>query len=445
MTTCIWQLVAQVSVERVLNSIPEGLLVAIFAWLLLRVIKRQNAGTRFAVWFSALVAVVVLPFVPRHVAGVAVASASSRQMVLSSFWAVAIFVGWAVIAVVATARLVAGLIRVRKLRRECSAIAPSDLPPALRQTLDETRLTRPMAICRSCAVTVPTAIGFFKPTILIPEWVLKELSPEELKIILLHECAHLQRRDDWTNLAQKIVRAIFFFHPAIWWIEKRLSLEREMACDDLVLATTANSRAYAECLVVLAEKSAVLRGLAMAQTVIGHAREISLRLAQILNVNRPGATSVLKPALVVMSLFGVLSVVALPDAPILIAFENKQPAPLLAAVETSAWQGAVVTPASVRIESKSETGLSHRTVVRTRAALAAKAVVAKHAHSQTNSGPLMQAALGNAVPAQQFLVVMQTTEYDGRGSAILNFTVWRITFASPAHKAVQQGIVARSI
>jgi len=82
-TISIWQRVAQVGVERALNSIPEGLLVAIFAWLLLRVIKGQNAGTRFAVWFSALVAVAVLPFVPRHVAGVAVASASSRQIVLS--------------------------------------------------------------------------------------------------------------------------------------------------------------------------------------------------------------------------------------------------------------------------------------------------------------------------------------------------------------------------
>jgi len=65
---------------------------------------------------------------------------------------------------------------------------------------------------------------------------------------LLHEFAHLGRWDDWTNLAQKLVRTIFFFHPAVWWIEKRLSLEREMACDDVVLAETQNPRAYAECL-----------------------------------------------------------------------------------------------------------------------------------------------------------------------------------------------------
>ena len=66
---------------------------------------------------------------------------------------------------------------------------------------------------------------------------MQELSTLELNAILLHELAHLRRRDDWTNLIQKIVGALLFFHPAVWWIEKKLALEREMACDDLVLAT----------------------------------------------------------------------------------------------------------------------------------------------------------------------------------------------------------------
>jgi len=67
-----------------------------------------------------------------------------------------------------------------------------------------------MAICRSADTRVPTAIGFFKPIVVIPEWALQELPAEELKIILLHEFAHLGRWDDWTNLAQKLVRTIFF-------------------------------------------------------------------------------------------------------------------------------------------------------------------------------------------------------------------------------------------
>jgi len=84
---------------------------------------------------------------------------------------------------------------------------------------------------------------------------LRELSPEELRVVLLHEFAHLRRWDDWTNLLQKLVRTIFFFHPAVWWIERRLSLEREMACDEAVLAETENPQAYAECLVSLQRKA----------------------------------------------------------------------------------------------------------------------------------------------------------------------------------------------
>jgi len=87
---------------------------------------------------------------------------------------------------------------------------------------------------------VPTAIGFFQPAVIVPAWTLRELSAEELHSVLLHELAHLRRWDDWTNLAQELVGALFFFHPAVWRIGSRLSLEREMACD--YLPTTRHSR-----------------------------------------------------------------------------------------------------------------------------------------------------------------------------------------------------------
>ena len=83
-------------------------------------------------------------------------------------------------------------------------------------------------------------MSLIDPMIVLPKWTLGELSTSELNSILIHELAHIERRDDWTNLAQRILRALFFFHPAVWWVERQLSLEREMACDDVVLARTAN-------------------------------------------------------------------------------------------------------------------------------------------------------------------------------------------------------------
>jgi len=59
-----WLLVqraAQIPVERILNALPEGILVALFVWALLRILGRQNSGTRFAVWFLTLLTVIALP------------------------------------------------------------------------------------------------------------------------------------------------------------------------------------------------------------------------------------------------------------------------------------------------------------------------------------------------------------------------------------------------
>src|SRR5271155_3082426 len=219
------QPLAQVVAERALNSIAGGLLIAVFAWLVLRIVGRQNSGTRFAVWFSALIAIAALPFVPgpSHTGGMA--HAMRAEIVLPGFWAVAVFALWIVFAALAATRLAAGLWNVRRLRGSGIAIQSSKLHPALCEILEQCRAIRPVTVCSSSMVSVPTAIGFLKPVILIPEWALRELPVEELKIIFLHEFTHLRRWDDWTNLAQKVVRAVFFFHPAVWWIERRLSLE----------------------------------------------------------------------------------------------------------------------------------------------------------------------------------------------------------------------------
>src|SRR5208282_4759507 len=107
-------------------------------------------------------------------------------------------------------------------------------------------------------------------------WLLPQLSAEEIRIILLHEFAHLRRWDDWTNLVQKIVKAIFFFHPAVWWIENRLTIEREMACDDAVVAQTSSPRAYASSLISFAEKLHSARTLALAQFLVSRMRQMSV-------------------------------------------------------------------------------------------------------------------------------------------------------------------------
>jgi hypothetical protein len=192
-----------------------------------------------------------------------------------------------------------------------------------------------------------------KPVIIVPGWVMRELSPDELNQIVLHELAHLHRWDDWTNLAQKVVKALFFFHPAVWWIEKRVSLEREMACDDAVITETASPRAYAECLAHLAEKMLLQRSVALAQAALGRIRQTSLRVAQILDVNRSrDAARAWKPAVSLVAGFAVACVLCISKAPRLIAFDSvANRAPMIAILSPSIGSGRASTATPTPDES----------------------------------------------------------------------------------------------
>jgi beta-lactamase regulating signal transducer with metallopeptidase domain len=316
-------IIAQMSAERMLNCLVQGLLIALFAWIVLRIIGRRNSSTRFAVWFCALLAIAATPFLQISLADAARVTRGPAAITLPSNWALYLFAAWATIAAVGLARVGAGLWHVRQIRKNSRAVETNELDPVLQVTLAEFRSSRKVEFCVSDDLRVPTAIGFFKPAVIVPAWALSELSPAELNTILLHELAHLRRWDDWTNLAQKLMRAVFFFHPAVVWVENRLSLEREMACDDLVLAQTSNPRAYAQCLVSLAEKNLILRrGMALAQAAVGRMRQTTQRVLQILDAHRPSGVRVWKPAPWLVGTFSLVCLVSAGNAPKLVAFSD---------------------------------------------------------------------------------------------------------------------------
>ena len=298
------------------------MVIALLAWLVLRAVGPQNSNTRFAVWFAALLGIATLPLLGNWASSGA-AMAQRSEITMPASWALYIFAAWLLLAAAGLLRVGLGFWHLHRLRKGCVPVDVAALDPVLGKTLEEFDSPRPAKLCVSDRLRVPTAIGFTKPLVVIPSWTMGELSAAELNPILLHELAHLRRRDDWTNLVQKILGALLFFHPAVWWIEKKLALEREMACDDMVLASTTTPRAYAECLVSLAEKSFLRRGFALAQAAVDRLRNVSLRVAQILDVNRPRATRVWRPAPVLVGGVSLVCLVALSHAPTrLVSFES---------------------------------------------------------------------------------------------------------------------------
>jgi beta-lactamase regulating signal transducer with metallopeptidase domain len=317
---------AEVAVGRMINSLPEGVLIALGADLLLRLMRRQNSGTRFAVWLIALVGVVALPFLPfTSISGSEhLTNFHPRpELVFPSFLAFAFLIVWLFLACVALTRVAAGLWQIKRFRKDCTEISPVDLGPELRSLVEESK--RPVCLLVSDTVRVPAALGFIKPAVVFPAWILHEFSPADLHPILIHELAHLRRYDSWTNLFQKAARAVFFFHPAVWWIDSRLSLEREMACDDAALTAIVSPRAYAASLIDLLERSCGRRGWTMAQAAVTRAREASQRISRILNAKGSATTRVALPALgLAAGLFIACGGVAL-CAPRLLSFAPEAP------------------------------------------------------------------------------------------------------------------------
>ncbi|MFZ0805151.1 MAG: M56 family metallopeptidase [Candidatus Sulfotelmatobacter sp.] len=456
------QTVSEIVISRVLNSLPEGILIALFSGMILRLLPRQNSRTRFAVWFVALLAVAALPVAGLplfgRVAGHSFLASSERPLItLGGPWGLMLFLVWILVASVALLRLAVGLWQLRGLRRSCVAIDEAELDSEKRNIVAEFRSSRSVTLATSEKVNVPTAVGFFKPMIVIPVWALRELTASELKVVLLHEFAHLRRGDSWSNLLQKIVRAVFLFHPAVWWIERRLSLEREMACDDQVLAEMANPHGYAKCLVALLEKSVARRSLAMAQAAVHRAHEASLRLAQILEVARPNSRSVWKPALGLVSAFSLICLVVVPRAPQLVSFEQEQP--VLRAdtrhsviFNQSRIPTAVVIPASLHTPPSLPLRKTHQANAARPVNQLIERSPERSLESQAAAPQVIDARFNadskvtnrsDAMQTSEAVLIIQTAQRVGPNSWVWSVDVWRVNLVDATQHEARKAPLAK--
>ncbi len=101
----------------------------------------------------------------------------------------------------------------------------------------------------STRVDIPAVVGFIKPVVLVPAAMLTGLGPDQVEAILLHEFRHIYHRDHYINILQNVLEILFFFHPATWWISRRLRDERENRIDEWVVGETGTPLAYAQALV----------------------------------------------------------------------------------------------------------------------------------------------------------------------------------------------------
>jgi hypothetical protein len=345
---------AQAAAPVAVAALWQGGAVAIALVLSLRLSPRVSAAHRFAAWAAGFFVVAGLPFLPllahSSAAGASAPpdhAAARPWLSLDSRWGIAIAALWLIASAFRLGQLAFHSLRLRKLWK---AAIPVQTEASLRALLASACAPRAVQICTTRDLDRPSVIGFLAPRILIPEWLFSRLTPGELEQVVLHEAEHLRRRDDWTNLLQKLSLVLFPLNPALAWIENRLCREREMACDEGVVRRTQAPRSYAACLTTLAEHGLEHRELlrrvhALALGVFERRPELVHRVHSILR-RRQALHPVAARAL--MGLLGcglILGSVELARSPQLVAFVAPRPD-----VETAALAPEpAATPAIARV------------------------------------------------------------------------------------------------
>jgi len=144
-------------------------------------------------------------------------------------------------------------------------------------------LKKNVRLFESALARSPMAIGWLKPVVLFPISLVNRLSPAEVEAVLAHELAHIARRDWLFNLLQAFVEALFYYHPAVWWVSAVIRRERENCCDDDALAATGSPLIFAKALVQVQELATPAPRLALG--IGGSSRRPLLleRIRRILN------------------------------------------------------------------------------------------------------------------------------------------------------------------
>lgn len=163
-------------------------------------------------------------------------------------------------------RLVSGWVWVQRMKSHGTSAIEDGWDHIAARLSRRLHIGRPVHLLKSTRVDVPTVIGWMKPVILIPASALSGLNPRQLEAILAHELAHIRRHDYLVNLLQTVVETLLFYHPAVWWLSRRIRAERENCCDDLAVSLCGDPVTYAQALADLEGLRGSSRRLVMAAT-----------------------------------------------------------------------------------------------------------------------------------------------------------------------------------
>ena len=152
--------------------------------------------------------------------------------------------------------LACGLMGAERLRRRSRLLTDRESAELCGRLALALGITRRVGLAACDRLAAPVLVGILRPLILLPAAAMSGWSPDQLEMVLLHELAHVRRRDNLVNLLQRLVESVLFFHPAVWIVSGWVRREREHCCDRVVVERTGRPRAYVETLLSLSTPAA---------------------------------------------------------------------------------------------------------------------------------------------------------------------------------------------
>ncbi len=315
----------------------QGLVLVFVGAVALRVSRRLDAASRYAIWWGVLLAVLALPFIPAiatervihatNSMSAAVARPGSTPLAMPPppDWLVAVVVGaWLGSVVLGLCRLAYGMASAWRLRRLSLEVAGT-LQRRLPMWMATRGSRRAISLRHSAGIRSACVAGGPRPAIVLPSDWLDTLNLDALDQVVIHEQAHLDRFDDVARVIEAVIECFAGWHPAVRFALARLDIEREAACDDRVVLRTGEAARYASC---LADAAATVHGGALEPQllprVFGRVSALQVRVARVLDGSRSRRAR-LRPAVVTSGVVLLsVSVLAAGQLDPILVFEQRQ-------------------------------------------------------------------------------------------------------------------------
>lgn len=248
-----------------LHSLWQGALLA----GLLAALRTSSAKMRYGLACGALAGMTAAPVLTfLWLSGASVPSAAalaqpaapagaggSPSLLLPDAWdwiSPRLGTAWLLGAALCSLRLFGGWLSNARLRRRQLRPAPAEWSAIVDRLMSAAGAVRRVQLRVSARIEVPVVVGWLRPMILVPAGAVTGMPAALLEGLLAHEVAHILRNDYLVNLLQSAAEAVLFYHPAVWWVSRRIRLEREHCCDDAaVQAMGGDALGYAHALAAL--------------------------------------------------------------------------------------------------------------------------------------------------------------------------------------------------